>query len=882
MEKGVRAEQIQAATYRISEVAQTSKSLDEMYRRIHAIIGDLMPARNFYVALYDAPSDLLHFPYYSDEIDQDSSAIRPGRSPSGYVLRTGNALLLTPQLFDTMVAEGELELIGENSVDWLGVPLKTDGETIGVMVVQTYSETTRYTESDRDVLSFVSNQVAMAIERKCLEERIAGLGYLKQQLIAPGTLSEKLQLITSTVVDMLGADFARIWITRDGDRCSSGCRHSGNTEGPEICPERSRCLHLVASSGRYTHLDGGHSRVPLGAYKIGGIASGKESSFITNDLAANSRIDRNWAESLGLLSFAGHRIISKEGNAIGVLAFFSKRKVVSHEAGLIEDLANTTSQVILAGAAEEALHETERIMSTLLSNLPGMAYRCRNDINWTMEFVSQGSVSLTGFEPDQLTGNAEISYGDLIYPEDRELVWQGVQAAVAAREPFELIYRIKVADGSIKWVWEQGRGIFRGDGAMASIEGFITDISKRKRAEEEMIALQQQLRQSQKMEAVGRLAGGIAHDFNNLLTVIRGYGELALMDLNPDSPLRQSIEVISRAANRATELTRQLLAFSRRQVLDLKVTNLNELIRNLDQMLHRIIGEDIEVRTELAEGLGSVKVDAGQIEQVILNLAVNARDAMPSGGRISISTASVELDGVYGRAHAGMKSGKWVMLSVSDTGHGMPPEVRERIFEPFFTTKEKGKGTGLGLSTVFGIVKQSDGFIWCYSEPGLGTTFKIYLPYVNGTAQNIETSAQSSAKTSRGDETILVVEDDDSVRALAVDILSGCGYQVLAASGGEAAIRLYKEQSTPVHLILTDVVMPRMSGTRLIEELRPNGNTRVIYMSGYTDKDVVSQGLLQQGLNYLQKPFSTSTLAETVRNVLDRGRTLRKQVSLPA
>ncbi|MGZ3494927.1 MAG: ATP-binding protein [Thermodesulfobacteriota bacterium] len=396
------------------------------------------------------------------------------------------------------------------------------------------------------------------------------------------------------------------------------------------------------------------------------------------------------------------------------------------------------------------------------------------------------------------------------------------------------------------------------------------DITELKRAENEKAVLQEQLRQSQKVEAIGRLAGGVAHDFNNLLTVIKGYSQLSRIGLKEDDTLKANLNEIENAADRAAGLTRQLLAFSRRQVMEMKAVDLNSLLRDLEKMLRRIIGEDIEVVIQQAEDLGSVRADVGQIEQVIMNLAVNAKDAMPSGGKIAIETANVELDEFYARSHVDVKPGHYVMLSVSDTGVGMTPEVRERIFEPFFTTKEKGKGTGLGLATVYGIVKQSNGHIWVYSEPGKGTTFKIYLPRVNEPVEGIRKEVLRE-EVPRGNETILIVEDEEPVRILAKKILEEQGYRILESFNGDEALLACETSKNPIHLMLADIVMPGMNGSELAKLLRPlHPETKILFMSGYTDTAIVHQGVLEKGVNYIQKPFTMERLAKKVREVLDQ------------
>jgi signal transduction histidine kinase/ActR/RegA family two-component response regulator len=386
----------------------------------------------------------------------------------------------------------------------------------------------------------------------------------------------------------------------------------------------------------------------------------------------------------------------------------------------------------------------------------------------------------------------------------------------------------------------------------------------------ERTQLEAQLHQAQKMEAVGQLAGGIAHDFNNLLTVITGRSELALDGLPEDNLLRHDIALIQSTAERAAALTRQLLVFSRRQVTELKVLDLNAVVSGLAPMVRRVIGEDIDFATVADPNLGRVKADPAQVEQIIMNLAVNARDAMPAGGRLTIETANVELDAAYARTHVEVTPGRYVLLSVSDTGHGMTAEVQARMFEPFFTTKEQGKGTGLGLATVHGIVKQSGGHIWVYSEPGNGTTFKVYFPRVDDVAEPVTAGAKSPA-IARGSETILLVEDEEQVRALARQTLEASGYQVIAAATPAEALARASDGARPIDLLLTDVVMPEMSGAELAQKLtREHEQLRVLYMSGYTGNAILRHGILDHGAAFLQKPFTTRTLRESVRRALQQ------------
>jgi signal transduction histidine kinase/ActR/RegA family two-component response regulator len=411
---------------------------------------------------------------------------------------------------------------------------------------------------------------------------------------------------------------------------------------------------------------------------------------------------------------------------------------------------------------------------------------------------------------------------------------------------------------------------------------------KRSQAEKERLealealrSSEEQLQQAQKLEAIGRLAGGIAHDFNNLLTVIMGYSGL-VMRSKVEKQTRERIEEINKAATRASSLTRQLLAFSRKQVLKPEVLDINSLVESTGKMLRRLIGEDVEMITSLKPGVGKINADPGQIEQVLINLIVNARDAMKDGGKITIETANVELDPAYSDMHITVTPGSYVMLAVSDTGIGMDAETKSHIFEPFFTTKEVGKGTGLGLSMIYGIVKQSGGNIWVYSEPGKGTTFKIYLPRVQAVStETISLSKHTDVARALSTETILLVEDEEMVRKLASDILRDKGYQVLVAKTGEEAVRICKEYGGPIHLMLTDVVMPEMNGRKLAENVSEiQQNMKVVYMSGYTDDSIIHHGVLAPGTNFIEKPFTSETLTSKIRQVLEKSSHPNEEFSL--
>ena len=469
---------------------------------------------------------------------------------------------------------------------------------------------------------------------------------------------------------------------------------------------------------------------------------------------------------------------------------------------------------------------------------------------------------MTGYTREDLHAN-RVRWRDLTAPEWQDVTNRGIRElnATGAASPYTKEYIRK--DGTRIAVLV---GIAMVD-AVQSI-AFMVDLTAQNRAEAALEETEAQLRQSQKMEAVGRLAGGVAHDFNNMLSVILCYSELVADHLAPEDPLRADVEEIAKAGMRAAALTRQLLTFSRQEVVELKVLALNDLVASMDKMLQRVLGEDVDLVSLPGLQLGRICADPSNIEQVIMNLALNSRDAMPTGGKLTIETSNVVLDEVHASEHLGVTPGRYVMLAVSDNGTGMDQETQRRIFEPFFTTKDKGKGTGLGLSTVFGIIKQCNGSIWVYSEPGHGTTFKIYIPRVD--AEVDATSHVIEPVKRGGTETILLVEDEAQIRSVARVILVKLGYSVIEARNATEALQQSASHSGAIDLLLTDVVMPQMNGLELAKRLvRERPTTKILYMSGYTDDALVRHGAIDLGIAYLQKPLTPDKLARKVRAVLD-------------
>jgi PAS domain S-box-containing protein len=782
-------------------------------------------------------------------------------------------------------------------------------------------------------------------------------------LVQKQDLRAMLQQCAEAMVRHLEPAFARIWTLDD----------AGDT------------LELQASAGLYTHLDGGHARVPVGRLKIGLIASERQ-PHLTNDVLHDPRVsDPAWARREGMVAFAGYPLVVGE-RLLGVMAMFARRPL-SHTA--LDAMASVANEIALGIEGKRAEDERQRAQQRLdhvVFHNPAVLCSMRPagdafELKWISENVERllGYTAAECLAPDWWLAQLHDDDRDRVVAELARIMTSGlvqheyrfrhrdgryrwVRAEIrllrsVAGDPLEAVaswsdvtalkeaelrlqdseqqYRLlfdsnpfpmavidqetlgflAVNDASLR-VYGHSREEFlrmavgdvrvdEGDGALAGdypVSGasdsatrlsharkhrrkdgsvmeveiarsritfrgrpawlaMVSDVTEKK-------SLEAQLVRAQKMEAVGQLAGGVAHDFNNLLGVITGYAELLSRELAPGSRALKRSEEITHAARRAAALTRQLLAFSRRQVLQPRVLDLNTVVADVEKMMRRLISENIQIVTAPAPGLGNVRADAGQLEQVLMNLAINARDAMPSGGRLVIETANVELDETYARVNPEARPGPHVVLAVSDTGHGMDARTMARIFEPFFTTKDEGKGTGLGLATVYGIVRQSGGTVNVYSEPGHGTTFKVYLPRVD--AEGEADAAAPLAAPVGGSETILLVEDADALRLLVRELLEDAGYSILDAEAPDKALALIASTPGPIHLVLTDMVMPRMSGQEFaarLATLRPAA--RVVFMSGYSDQAVAEQGTLSPGALFLQKPFTMDALMRTVRRALD-------------
>jgi len=553
--------------------------------------------------------------------------------------------------------------------------------------------------------------------------------------------------------------------------------------------------------------------------------------------------------------------LHRGSETIGMIALANKENGYEEDdRECIEALSVALVEALDRKHREEAIARSEQHYRGLIESVPDVVWR--TDMEGRLTFVSSVAKAMFGFEPGELLGKP---FDTFLSDESKQKAREAFESRKkgelgAAGVVLELVHRRK--DGTEFVTSTTTSPVFDTNGRPIEIVGITRDVTENRRLED-------QLRQSQKMEAVGRLTAGIAHDFNNLLTAINGYSALVLDQIPEGSPLRQDILEIERAGDRAASLTRQLLAFSRKQIFQPKQVVLNQLILEMDKMLRRMIGEDIELVTITSPGLGLSELDPSQVEQIVMNLVVNARDAMPTGGKLTIETKNVELGEDYTRDHVDAHPGPYVMLAVSDTGCGMDEETKELVFEPFYTSKEPGKGTGLGLATVYGIVKQSGGIVYLYSEPGEGTTFKIYFPRLSEEDKRLQTE-KPATKMLQGSETILLVEDNDVVRKIIFRSLKKYGYTVLEAGYGSQAIEVYQRHEGQVHLLISDIVMPKMSGRELAERLlSKNPAMKVLFMSGYTDEAIVRHGVLDKEVEFLQKPFTPDVLGRKVREILD-------------
>ncbi len=851
----------------IGRVISSTLNIDGVYERFAEKVRNLIPFDRIAIRTINAKDDTITNAYASG-VDVESHRFGDTTPLSGSVAeeckRTQSSFLFEPKSIEEVVNRFPqlLSTFRAGLRSMIFVPLISKDQVIGVLSLQAARPNT-YGEKDLRLAERIGNQIAGAIANAQLftEREQAEKEVLRQSALLEGMN----RILRETLTTQTDEEIARVCLSVAEELTGSKFGFIGELD-------QAARLNTIALSdpGWFSYkMPKSNPAAMISHMEIRGIwgrVLKDERSLIVNDPASHPDRVRIPEGHPPLTSFLGVPL-KKSGKTIGMIALANKEPGYdSADQQVVETLATGIVEALNRNRAEEALRESEIRFQELFDGAP-VGYH-ELDVGGCITKLNRTELEMLGYAAEEMLGQPVWKFV-VEKEQSKESILAKLSGVTPPGRQFERTYRRK--DGTIFPVLIEDRLLRDAEGRIIGIRSTIQDITDRKRTEDEVKALEEQLRQSQKIEAIGRLAGGVAHDFNNLLTVIKGYSQLSLLDLKEHSPLWENIQEIQKATQRATDLTRQLLAFSRRQILDPKVLDLNSLLRDTEKMLRRMIGEDIELVTLLSEDLGRVKIDPGQIEQVIFNLAVNARDAMPSGGKLTIETANVESDEGYAHAHIGVNPGHHVRLSVSDTGVGMSREVQEKAFDPFFTTKEKGKGTGLGLSTVHGIVTQSGGKIWVYSEPGHGTTFKIYFPKIEGELDHLNGKNEMDSFPV-GSETVLLVEDEPSVRDLANRLLKQQGYKVLEAANGEEALRLVQENTGEnIHLLLTDVVLPQMGGKELADQLKTfRPEIKVLYTSGYTDYAIVHHGVLDSGTHFLQKPFSLKTLSQKVREVLDR------------
>jgi two-component system cell cycle sensor histidine kinase/response regulator CckA len=923
-----RAESERLVMIEIIQALNLTSNLDELLGRMHRALESVVRAENCFIALHDNATGMFHFPFVADRHDSPPAPQKAGRTCSAYVFRTGRTLLANREKFDALVKSGEIELVGTPAAAWLGVPLRTPSGTIGVLVLQSYDDENAYSPRDVELIVSVAAQIALAIERKRAEDELrkreaehsiifnsapsiivckdAASVIIRANKAAGeffGVLPESLQ----------GKHVSEVWPDNDGvseqeDRevMETGRSKIGVLTGSRSASGEEKILH--------TH------RVPYRDHdgKVAGVIV--FATDVTEQRRSREMLDNIRRQNDLILQCAGEGICGVDSEGFCTMV---NPAVTALSGWSREDLLGKHVQDVLHHSRPDGTRYTREECPLLEMYRDGIPRRVYDEVFWKKDGTSfpveyfatpiqEGGV-VTGAvvtfrdvsearDAQKVLRESEARYRLLVenaaygifrtapdgrfldannalaamlgYGSATDLLAVNISTVYARPEAREPLVAATVAKGfaeglELEWVRKDGQPLMvrlsarliREPNGAQYFEGIVENVT-------EWRALETQLRQAQKMEAVGRLAGGVAHDFNNLLMVIKGHTELLLERTAPEHPDFRKIDQIKKAADRAAALTRQLLAFSRMQVMQPRVMDLNSTITEMGKMLPRLIGEDIELAILTKPNLGHVKADAGQMEQVILNLTVNARDAMPDGGKLLIETSNVELDEGYARTHPPIAAGRYVMLAVTDTGIGMNAATQVHIFEPFFTTKEKGKGTGLGLATVYGVVKQSGGFVWVYSELGKGTTFKIYLPRVDECAEG-DSEKKRSEELPRGSGTILLAEDEKEVREVAREFLDLAGYSVIEAKDGAQAIELAAKHAGRIDLLVTDMVMPGIGGRELatrLQSLRPE--MKVIYMSGYTEYANFKNAEFELHNVMLQKPFTRAVLAATVQKIL--------------
>jgi PAS domain S-box-containing protein len=819
------AEELESALYRIAQKTSTTEDMQEFYSAIHGIIGELMHAKNFYIALYDETEDVLSFPYFVDEVDTPSEPGAPGRGLTAYVLRTGKPLLCSQEYYDELEKRGEVELVGIASPIWLGVPLIIEKKTIGVMVVQHYSDPDAYTEREQHILEFVSSQVAKAIEHKRAEEALReseiryrtfvgqsseGIWRLELKEPIPISLSEDEQIALM---------FKNTYLAECNDAMA---RMYGYSDAIEI----------------------------LGT---------KLSDLLQPTDARNSELLRAFIQSGYRLTEAESHDRDKNGNP----KFFLNNLLGIIEGGEFRQAWGTRRDITKRRRAEDLLKFSEEKYRTLFEESQDGIFLSTPD--GKLVDVNPAGVEMLGYSSKEELLKVDIAKDLYFNPDDREeykrnLMRQGYV--------IDFEFTIKRKDGSKRIVLESASSVRDNVGNIVAYRGFVRDITERKKLED-------QFRQSQKMEGIGTLAGGIAHDFNNLLGIILGYTTLIESGSLDPEKYAQSLDTIKKAVDRGAGLVRQLLTFARKADPSFESVNINETVSELGKMLQQTFPKTLNIIMDLHEEMPSIVADTTQVHQALLNLCVNARDAMTeSAGSLATGTLSIST-GFVGGASIRQKfsaavANEYVIVRVGDTGVGMDDATRSRIFEPFFTTKERGKGTGLGLAVVYGVINSHHGFIDVESEKGKGTTFILYFPVQSRTIITSVNPASPKVEEANGKETILLVEDEEMLLDLLKSLLEEQGYHVLTAKDGLEGLETYKSHKETVALVLSDMGLPKMGGWDMFQKMREvNPKVLAILASGYFDPTLKLDMLKAGAKDFIQKPYVSNEILARIREILD-------------
>ena len=856
-----RTERGQRAVHEIWNAAHGATSTAELFQMIREKLGLVLNTENFFVALYDKNTDTISLSYFVDENDQDQFDSFPaGKTMTAYVLRNNTSLLLTRQEAQEWVAAGIVEIIGTPSQVWLGVPLRARGEVIGAVVVQSYTNPHDFGPADRDMLEFVSGQIGLAIERKRSEEA------LKQS-------EARYRAIVDAMPDLI------FQIDRDCTFLSYEAPNLADLAAPpaaflgkrtsEVFPGKlheriAKCVEAALRTGEVQILE--YSLpipMPSGElrdFEARMVPSGGDTVLaLVRDFTEHKRAD-NLLKALNEVALAMERTLSPD-EVLGVLSEHLRSIGFASGVALVDE---SGERVVMRHAdfGEHALEKAAAITGVTVDSPSALI----DEAETPRKVIRERK---TVFERNPLAFLSHIMPG---CPEEKLI--QAAEATGVGRGVFAPLIADDVAFGilsvhSPEVSEKDAPAITAFANQLAAALRKATLLQELEESLKELRSTQDQLLQAQKMEAVGRLAGGVAHDFNNLLTAIKGYAELLMTTPGLTEGVLADVQQIRKAADQAAAMTRQLLAFSRRQPLKPQVVDVNRIVVEMDAMLRRLIGEDIELATSFEEDSVLLEADPGQMEQVIINMAVNARDAMPEGGRLTVKTKRVQLDERSCAAMPDARPGDFVCMSIEDTGVGIPQETMAQIFEPFFSTKPPGKGTGLGLSVAYGIVRQHGGWVNVYSEPRHGTVFKIYIPATDGQRPVEDAVVSESPDLSGGGQRILLVEDEDAVRDFAKRALEQSGYVVYAAASANEARSVFESEDGDFALVFTDVVLPDNSGINLIDAfISVKPGLEVLLSSGYSDHKSQWPTIQKKGYHFLQKPYSLPDLLGTIKDIV--------------